>query len=94
MPESRGSPAELVEPFPIPQSPQPVGSTSRPMSSLFALLISLLVTALYAVSAILLCRLAFDDFDSFARLVAGVVMILPRLFFSRLLLLRIPLVGH
>jgi hypothetical protein len=94
MPESRSSPAGLVEPFPIPQSPQPVGPTSRPMSSSFALLISLLVTALYAVGTILLCRLGFDDFDSFARLVAGVVMILSRLFFARLLLLRIPLVGH
>ena len=59
-----------------------------------AVLISVFVTASYPIYVVLLFRLRFDDFDSFARLVAWVVMVLPSFLFAGLLLARILVVGH
>jgi hypothetical protein len=72
--------------------------TSLPMCSASsnpsALSTLLLVPALYPVDIVLLFGLGLDDVDSFAGLIARIVVALSSLLLARLLLLRILVVGH
>jgi hypothetical protein len=72
--------------------------TSLPMCSASsnpsALSTLLLVPALYPVDIVLLFGLGLDDVDSFAGLIARIVVVLSSLLLARLLLLRILVVGH
>jgi hypothetical protein len=67
---------------------------SAPYRNLLALLISLLVTALYPIFVGPLFGFIFADVDRFAGHIARIVMELSRLLFARLPLVRILVFGH